>query len=56
MTTRERTIAKVELCETILKKCKGYGTNEQPLTIGVFKSIIEEVLNEQEKTLELWQN
>jgi len=53
MTTIERTITKIELCKTILEKCKGYGTNEQPLTIGVFKVIIKEVLKHQEETLKL---
>lgn len=53
MTTIERTITKIELCESILEKCKGFGTDEQPLTIGIFKEIIKEVLEEGNRTLKL---
>lgn len=49
MTTTEATFSKIKTCEAILEKCKGYGTNDSELTMGVFKAIINEVLKEAEK-------
>lgn len=51
MTTKDATFSKIKTCKAILEKCKGYGTNESELTMGVFKAIIGEVLKEAEKEL-----
>ena len=53
MTTKDATFSKIKTCKTILKKCKGYGTNESELTMGVFKAIINEVLKEAKQELSI---
>lgn len=51
MTTSEATFSKLKTCEAILKKCEGYGTNDSEMTMGTFKAIINEVINDAEKEL-----
>lgn len=48
MTKNEATFSKIKICEAILQKCEGYGTNESLITMAVFKEIIREVLKEGE--------
>lgn len=38
-----------ELIDLVIEKLKGYGTSQQPLTVGLFRTILEDVKQELEK-------
>lgn len=46
MTTKETEEAKIAICEALIEKSKGYGGEEKPITISVFKSILNDIKTE----------